>query len=67
MSVVSFKTSMPTVTPPTSGGGSSTPASGSSSMGKYLFYGAILVAIGYGVYKFVIEPRMKANREYDDD
>ncbi len=67
MSVVSFKTAMPTVTPPVSGGGSSTPASGGSNMGKYLMYGILAVAIGYGVYKFVIEPRMKANRENDDD
>jgi hypothetical protein len=61
MSVVSFKTAMPTATPTT---GSS---AGSSNMGKYLMYGVLAVAIGYGVYKFVIEPRMKANRENDDD
>jgi hypothetical protein len=61
MSVVSFKTAMPTATPTT---GSST---GSSNMGKYLMYGILAVAIGYGVYKFVIEPRMKANRENNDD
>jgi len=62
MSVVSFKTAMPSVEVPT--GGSS---SGSSNTGKYILYGVLFLAIGYGVYKFVIEPRMKANREYDDD
>ena len=63
MSVVSFKTAMPTVNPPVTTGGST----GGSNMGKYVLYGAIALAIGYGVYKFVIEPRMKANRENDDD
>lgn len=63
MSVASFKTAMPSVEVPT-GGSSST---GGSSMGKYIMYGVLALAIGYGVYKFVIEPRMKANRENDDD
>ena len=62
MSVVSFKTSMPSVQVPTGGG-----TSGSSTMGKYIMYGVVALIVGYGVYKFVIEPRMKANRENDDD
>lgn len=69
MSVASFKTAMPTVEVPSVGGSSSTSSSsaGSSNMGKYIVYGVLALAIGYGVYKFVIEPRMKANRENDDD
>ena len=66
MSVVSFKTAMPSVEVPTMGGGSSS-SSGSSNMGKYIMYGVVALIVGYGVYKFVIEPRMKANRENDDD
>jgi len=62
MSVVNFKTSMPSVQVPTGGS-----TSGSSNMGKYIMYGVIALVVGYGVYKFVIEPRMKANRENDDD
>ena len=68
MSVVSFKTAMPSVEIPTGGSSSSSSSSaGSSNMGKYIMYGVLALAIGYGVYKFVIEPRMKANRENDDD
>ena len=61
MSVVNFKTSMPSVQVPTGS------TSGNSNMGKYIMYGVIALAVGYGVYKFVIEPRMKSNRENDDD
>ena len=64
MSVVSFKTAMPSVEVPSVGASSS---SGSSNMGKYIMYGVVALIVGYGVYKFVIEPRMKANRENDDD
>ena len=68
MSVASFKTAMPTVEVPAMGGSSTSgSSSGSSNMGKYIIYGVIALAVGYGVYKFIIEPRMKANRENDDD
>lgn len=62
MSIVNFKTSMPSVDASTG-----VSSSGNSNMGKYIMYGVVALIVGYGVYKFVIEPRMKANKEYDDD
>jgi hypothetical protein len=56
---------MPSVDLPS--GGSSSSSTGSSNTGKYIMYGVIALVVGYGIYKFVIEPRMKANRENDDD
>lgn len=66
MSVVSFKTAMPSVEVPNMGS-SSAPASGGSSTGKYILYGVLFLAVGYGVYKFVIEPRMKSNTDNEED
>jgi len=62
MAVASFKT-----VSVGSGAGSTTSSGGGSSIGKYVVWGIVIAGALYAGYKFIIEPRMKANRENNDD